>query len=115
MNDSVLLTIKEMLGVPQDQTAFDTEILTHINSAFFTLNQLGIGPKESFVIEGKDDLWLKFVDDINNLASVKTYIYLKVRLLFDPPQNSFITQAFEEQCKEYAWRLNFKHEVDINE
>lgn len=115
--DSILTSIKKMLGLDEEYDAFDTDIIIHINSVLMTLNQLGVGPKEGFSITGKDETWSDFLTptilaslvEPNKkeifLSSVKTFIYLKVRILFDPPSNSFTIQAFEDQAKEYEWRI----------
>lgn len=105
MEQSILNTIKKMLGLDESYTAFDTDIIVHINSAFFTLNQIGVGPPGGFEISGKDDIWESFLEGRKDLNSVKTYIYLKVRVLFDPPETSHAREAFIKQSQEYEWRL----------
>lgn len=90
----------------EDYVAFDTDIIIHINSVFMILNQLGVGPIEGFRIEDKNDVWTDFTSDAFEIESVKTYIYLKVKLIFDPPSNSTVLQAYEQQIKELEWRLN---------
>ena len=82
----------------------------HINSIFSILNQLGIGPEEGFVIEDADALWTDFISDIR-LSLVKSYIYLRVKLLFDPPPTSFVISAAQEQIKELEWRMNIYRET----
>lgn len=104
MLEGILESIKKMLGLDPMYEAFDTDIIIHINSVFMALNQLGVGPKEGFSISGYMENWSDFTDK-KNLEAIKTYIYLKVRLLFDPPSNSFTIAAFEEQIKEYEWRI----------
>lgn len=103
--DSILNSIKKLLGITEDYTHFDQDIIMHINSAFFTLNQLGVGPDESFKIEDKNDTWDDFVSN-NDVEAIKSYIGLKVRTLFDPPTNSALLSAMNEQIKEFEWRLN---------
>ena len=105
MSESILDTIKIMLGLEKDYDAFDTEIVTYINSVLFTLSQLGVGPEEGFSITGPDEVWSDFIDDKSNLIAVQTYIKLKVQLLFDPPSNSFVVDAINKQIDELTWRL----------
>lgn len=103
---SILLSIKKMLGVIQNDTVFDTDIKIHINSAFSNLNQLGVGPKEGYRISGPEDLWEDFIIDNEKIESVKTYVYLKVKTVFDPPLNGTLMESFKESIKELEWRLN---------
>lgn len=111
ISQSILLSIKKLLGIESDHTVFDTEIMIHINSVFGTLNQLGIGPESGFEITDIDDAWPDYVTGFN-LNAVKTYIYLKVRLLFDPPSSSFALDAIKSQIQELEWRLNVEAEKD---
>lgn len=107
MEESILTSIKKLLGITEDYEYFDEDIKIHINSVFATLHQLGVGPKEqAFKITGKLETWDMFMQEEKNIDSVKTYIYLKVRLLFDPPTNSSAAEAFKAQADEYEWRLN---------
>ena len=112
MDESILTSIKKLLGITEDYEYFDTDIKIHINSIFATLNQLGVGPKRPFKITGKVETWDMFMlswkdsEQKIDIEFVKTYIYLKVRLLFDPPSSSAVMQAFQEQAAEYEWRLN---------
>lgn len=99
-----------MLGIDKDYEVFDTDVIIHINSAFMTLNELGVGPRSGFMISGSDEEWNKFLPEGIQLEGVKTYIYLRVKLLFDPPGNSFLVDAIEKQIKELEWRLNVKAE-----
>jgi hypothetical protein len=85
--DSILISIKKMLGIEDEYTHFDFDIIININSVLMTLNQLGVGPVVCFSITGKDELWTDFLGDSIDLDAVKTYVYLKVRLLFDPLWN----------------------------
>ena len=105
MSESILDTIKIMLGLEKDYDAFNTEIVTYINSALFTLSQLGVGPEEGFSITGPDAVWSNFIDEKSNLIAVQTFIKLKVQLLFDPPSNSFAVDAINKQIDELTWRL----------
>ena len=106
METSILTSIKKMLGVAEDYTEFDEDIITHINSVFLNLTQLGVGPEEGFMIEDDTAVWEDFVDDSIRLQAVKTYMYLKVKLLFDPPLSSSVTESFTRMIAELEWRLN---------
>lgn len=111
VTDSILLTVKKMLGIAEEYLAFDIDLIVNINSVFLTLNQLGIGPTVPFRIEGTDETWTDFLgDQRNKVAGVETYVYLKTRLLFDPPTNSFLVDAMQKQCDELEWRLNIQVE-----
>jgi hypothetical protein len=103
---SILTSTKKILGVPEDYTVFDQDIITHINSVFSTLTQLGVGPAEGFLIEDEGADWFEFIGDDPQLNAVKTYVFLRVRQLFDPPTTSYLITAFNEQIKELEWRLN---------
>lgn len=103
--DSILDSIKKLLGITKEYKHFDPDIIMHINSAFFTLNQLGVGPDEPFKIEDNSDTWDDFVSG-QDVEAIKSYIGLKVRTLFDPPTNSSLLSAMNEQIKEFEWRLN---------
>jgi hypothetical protein len=109
--DSILNGTKKILGLNSDYLAFDFDIITHINAAFSTLNQLGVGPEDGFFIEDSTANWEDFLVPANQLNLVKTYVYLKVRFLFDPPTTSFLLEAMNNQIKEYEWRLNLFREV----
>lgn len=112
--DSILVTIKEMLGVGIDYTPFDTEIMVDINSVLMTLCQLGVGPERPFLITGPNETWEQFTSR-KDLEAIKTFIYLKVKLLFDTPTNSFTIEAYERQASEYEWRLTQQAEVKEDE
>ena len=103
--DSILTSIKKMLGIIEEDESFDIDIIIHINTAFSTLTQLGVGPKEGFAIRDKTTLWTEFVDDIR-LENIRSYIYLKVRQVFDPPTNSAVLDAISRQISELEWRMN---------
>jgi hypothetical protein len=113
MSDSILTSTKKILGIEEAYEAFDLDILTHINSVFSTLTQLGVGPAEGFMIEDKTATWDTFLGSDPRLNSVKSYVYLRVRLLFDPPQSSYAISALEKQAEEMAWRLNVQMEGTI--
>jgi len=104
LEDSILDNIKKMLGIASENTDFDTDIIIHINSVFSTLHQLGIGPSNGYAINGKDSTWEDYITT-SQIENVRSYIYLRVRLLFDPPQNSFLVDSFKEQIKELEWRF----------
>lgn len=106
MDDSILNTIKAMLGPDSAYDVFDTDIIIHINMALSTLAQLGVGPKKGFRITGATESWSDFLGEDEDLEGVKTYIYCKVKMLFDPPSNSFVMKSMEDTCKELEWRLN---------
>lgn len=110
MSDSILTNTKKILGIEDEYTAFDVDILTHINSVFSTIAQLGIGPEEGFEIEDKDATWDSFLDGNKNLNAIKTYVYLRVRLLFDPPTTSYLMSSMQNQIQELEWRLNIYRE-----
>lgn len=111
--ESILVTIKKMLGVAQEYNAFDVDIIVNINSVFLSLNQLGVGPSTPYHISSSAETWSDFLGtQMDILEGVQTYTYLKVRLLFDPPTNSFVVTAMQEQCKELEWRMNVQVERD---
>jgi len=107
---SILTDTKKILGIAEDYTAFDIDVVMHINSALATLNQIGIGPEEGFDISDETAEWSDFISDDKRLNSVKTYVYLRVRLLFDPPATSFHLDAIQKQLTELEWRLNVVRE-----
>jgi len=106
MEDSILLSIKALLGPDSDYEVFDQDIIIFINSAIATLTQLGVGPSNGFRITGDSETWTEFIGGRNDIDSIKSYIYMKVRMAFDPPSSSYVMSAYEEACKEYEWRLN---------
>lgn len=105
--DSILTTIKKLIGISEEDTNFDAEIVTDINSAFMFLNQMGVGPEEGFAIEDKTSIWTDFLPDAKLLKmnSVKTYVHLKVKLMFDPPSSSALIESINRQISECEWRL----------
>lgn len=104
--NSILDTTKKMLGLDADYDVFDLDVITHINSTFSQLAQLGVGPSEGFEIEDSNKLWADFLGTNKLINSVKSYMYLKVRMFFDPPTTSFDLAAKKEQITELEWRLN---------
>lgn len=110
MEQSILISTKKVLGIAEDYTAFDLDILIHINTAFSTLTQLGVGPSTGFMIEDDAPVWEDFIGEDLELNSVKSYVFLKVKQLFDPPQTSYLIEAQERQIEELEWRLNVHRE-----
>lgn len=102
--DSILLSIKNALGIESDYDGFDAEIIFGINTAFMLLNQLGVGPSVPYKITDDTAVWTDFLGT-SNLEAAKTYVQLKVRLLFDPPANSFLVDAINKNISELEWRL----------
>lgn len=115
MDESILNSVKKVLGIDPDYDAFDTDVIIHINSVFSILNQLGLGPQEGFMIEDDSATWGDFLLDDMRLNSVKTYVYLKVRIIFDPPTLGYVLTALQEQTKELEWRLNVYREGQVDE
>lgn len=109
--ESILSSVKKLLGLLEDDTSFDVDCIIHINSAFSTLNQLGVGPPQGFRIQDKTAVWSEFMDD-PRFEDVKTYTYQYVRQFFDPPQNSFAVEAMKHQLTELAWRINVRREEE---
>lgn len=108
--DSILTSIKKLLGITEEYEHFDQDIIIHINTALMILTQLGVGPSEGFFIKDKYALWSDFIPDVKTLEAVKSYTYLKVRMLFDPPTSSSLMNAMEQNMKELEWRLNVASE-----
>lgn len=111
--ESILTSIKKLLGLDADYDHFNQDITIHINTAFMSLNQLGVGPPEGFFIESKAQQWQDFLGPKPNYEGVKTYVYLKVRLVFDPPGNSFLIESINSQIKELEWRLRDEAEREL--
>ena len=104
--ESILTSIKKLLGIEEEYTQFDADIIMHINTVFLNLTQLGVGPSEGFLIEDDTAIWDDFIGDSSQLQAVKTYMYLKVKLLFDPPLSSSVTESMNRMIAELEWRLN---------
>lgn len=104
--ESILTSIKKLLGIEEEYTQFDADIIMHINTVFLNLTQLGVGPSEGFLIEDDTAIWADFIGDSSQLQAVKTYMYLKVKLLFDPPLSSSVTESMNRMIAELEWRLN---------
>jgi len=110
MEDDILRSTKKILGISSDYTAFDQDIIVHINSAIGTLSQLGIGPAEGFSISGEGTSWSEFTNDDAILNMCQSYIYLRVKLLFDPPSTSFALDAMKQQIEEFEQRISYHRE-----
>lgn len=104
--DSILLSIKKLLGPGAEDTHFDPDITLHINTALSVLTQLGVGPREGFAISGSEETWGQFLGEDPRLSMVKSYVYAKVKLLFDPPQSSAHAEALKSAIAEFEWRAN---------
>lgn len=104
--ESILTSVKKMLGITEEYTHFDADLIMHINSVFMVLNQLGVGPEKGFFIEDSTDTWDDFLEDPTQLQAVKTYMGLKVGLIFDPPDRSTVMQAKKDAISEFEFRLN---------
>lgn len=104
--NSILESTKKLLGIMPDYEHFDMDLIIYINSAISILRQIGIGPKLGYRITSKNDLWGDFIGESHMIEDVKSYIYLRCRLIFDPPTNSFLVTAIENQITELTWRLS---------
>lgn len=116
--DSILKSIKKLLGIDESYTVFDTDVMIHINSVFSILTQLGVGPESGFAITGATETWSDYLDDEAILEMVKSYMYLKVKKMFDPPQSGIVTNSNDALIAELEWRINVavdpKREVPNN-
>ena len=112
MDESILNSIKKVLNIPEDYNVFDQDVILHTNSVFSTLHQLGLGPETGFEITGPDEVWADFIQDFLPYNSTKSYVYLRVRMLFDPPTTSYMISAMEKQIQELEWRLNVTREIE---
>lgn len=110
MEESILTSIKKLLGITEEYTQFDADIIMHINSVFMILQQLGVGPEEGFSIVDKNDTWDDYLPEGTNLEAVKSYMHLKVKLLFDPPLSSAVMECMKQMISEMEWRLNVQAE-----
>lgn len=103
--ESILTSIKKLLGITEEYKHFDADIIMHINSVFMILNQLGVGPEECFSIKDESSKWLYFTS-AKHVEAIKSYMYLKVRLLFDPPTSGTVMESMNRMIDELEWRLN---------
>ena len=106
MTNSILTSTKKILGLAEEYTAFDLDVITHINAVLSDLHQLGVGPDAGFRITGADETWDAFLGDDARTNQVLSYVYLRVRMLFDPPTTGPLIGAVEKQIEEMAWRIN---------
>ena len=104
--ESILTSVKKLHGITEECKDFDTDLIIHINSVFMILKQMGVGPESGFSITDKSSVWTDFIQDVNDIESVKSYVYLKVKLIFDPPSSSAVIESIKETIKELEWRLN---------
>lgn len=111
MEPSILKSTKKILGVGDDDTSFDLDIITHINTAFSILTDLGVGPAVGFVIEDESEEWEDFLTDEIKLSKVKACVHLRARLLFDPPTSSYLLDVIKQQLQEQEWRLSVNREA----
>lgn len=113
MTESILTSIKKLLGIDKSYKHFDPDLIMHINSVFSILTQLGVGPPNGFSIAGDTEKWDSFIaKDSDNFSLVKSYVHLKVKLLFDPPLGSAVIESINKQISEFEWRLNVAAESD---
>lgn len=111
MNESILTSVKKTLNLAADYTAFDQDIVLHINSVLADLHQIGVGPPEGFQITGPDEEWVQFLSNDMTVANVKTYVSLRLKLLFDPPESSYALASFQEQINKAEWRISERREI----
>lgn len=110
--ESILTSIKKLLGIAESYKNFDTDIIIHINSALMVLNQLGVGPSQGFSIKDETNTWSEFIpEDRYDMESIKSYVYMKVRLLFDPPASSAAITSMEKLVSELEFRINVAAET----
>lgn len=110
--DSILTSIKKLLGIEEEYQQFDADIIMHINSVFSILTQLGVGPADGFAIHDAASTWNDFISDISQIECVKTYTYMKVKLVFDPPLSSAVLESMKQLIAELEWRINSSVELD---
>lgn len=103
--ESILNSVKKLLGIDPSYTHFDIDLIMHINSVFMVLRQLGVGPSNGYNITGKYEIWTDFINDVDQIPAVKTYVYQKVRLIFDPPSSSAHMEALKNSIAEFEYRL----------
>lgn len=104
--DSILTSVKKMIGIIEEDEHFDVDIIMHINSVFAILNQLGAGPQEGFTIQDKTDTWSSYISNDKILETIKSYMYLKVRLIFDPPTSSVVADSMNKMINELEYRIS---------
>ena len=106
--ESILTSIKKLLGIVEHDTSFDTDVIMHINTVFMVLGQVGVGPEGGFAIKDSSAVWTEFVEDTSKVEGMKTYVYARVKLVFDPPTNSAHLESLKETARELEWRLNIE-------
>ena len=113
--DSVLNTIKKLLGIDADDDSFDSDICIGINSAILTLSQLGLEGKEGFIVTSDEQEWSDYLNDNKLLPMVQQYIHLKTKMSFDPPQNSIVGEKLKQIITELEWRIRMVSETNNKE
>lgn len=113
--ESILTSIKKQLGIEEEYIHFDQEIIMCINTAFTILTQLGVGPTEGFSINDSKPVWTDFMPDIDRIEAIKSYVYLKVKLFFDPPVGSAVMESSNRMLSELEWRINVAAENGIKQ
>lgn len=112
MEQSILKTIKKLIGVYAEYNYYDTDFIVHINTVFAILNQIGIGTSDVFFITGEDELWSDFLENDTMLQPVIDYMYIRVKLLFDTPSSSTLSESLKNTLSELEWRL-FEYSNDL--
>lgn len=115
IENSILHDIKQMLGQEWDDNTYDLDIKNHINTVFFNLNQIGVGPVGGFMIQGPENLWPEYIGTKLNLNAVKSYIWIRVKMLFDPPATGPLTQSLEAQANKLEWTLMVEVDPPLNQ
>ena len=110
--ESILTSIKKLLGITEEDTNFDADIIMHINTVFMILNQLGVGPEKCFTIEDDVATWSDFIPRGSDIEMIKSYMFMKVKLMFDPPASSTVMQSMNQAISELEWRLNTDAELN---
>lgn len=111
LTESILTSIKKLLGIDENDISFDADVIIHINSSFMILNQLGVGPENSFSITDKNSVWNDFMPDSNKIELVKSWMHLKVKLIFDPPSSSTVIESMNKLINEFEWRILTEAEI----
>ena len=104
--DSILTSVKKLLGIDEAYEHFAADLIMHINSVFMILCQMGVGPSTPYVITDSSDEWTDFSDDVETMNAVRSYVFMKVRMIFDPPQNGTLMDSLKQLIDECEWRLN---------
>ena len=112
--ESILTSIKKLLGITEEYEHFNQDLVIHINSVFSILTQIGVGPSEGFTIKNEDAVWTDFIQETPRLESIKSYMYLKVKLLFDPPLSSAVMDSTNRMISELEWRINVTVDPEEN-